>query len=81
MKFAQSLEADYPILADPEKEIAVQYGVVTPAREYPQRWTFYIGTDGKLLYVDREVKPASAGADVAARLTALGVAKRKPPKS
>ena len=64
---------DYPILSDPSKEVAKAYGVVTPERELPSRWTFYIGGDGKILYVDKEVKPPTAGADVAARLKALGV--------
>jgi peroxiredoxin Q/BCP len=42
---------------------------------YAARHTFYIGPDGKILFVDREVSPKTAGADVAARLTALGVSK------
>jgi peroxiredoxin Q/BCP len=41
--------------------------------EYAARHTFYIGADGKILYIDREVKPSSAGADIAARLAALGI--------
>jgi thioredoxin-dependent peroxiredoxin len=40
------------------------------------RWTFYIGPDGKILHIDKSVKTASAGADVAAKLAELGVAKR-----
>jgi peroxiredoxin Q/BCP len=51
--------------------------VVTPERELPFRWTYYVGGDGKILFVDKEVKPPTAGADVAARLKALGVAARK----
>src|SRR5258708_37561726 len=75
-KFAKSLDADYPMLADPDAAVAKAYGVVTPDREAPFRWTFYIGKDGKLLYVDHEVKPASAGSDVAKRLAELGVARK-----
>jgi peroxiredoxin Q/BCP len=51
--------------------------VVTPERELPFRWTYYIGPDGKILYIDKEVKPPTAGADVAARLKALNVPARK----
>jgi peroxiredoxin Q/BCP len=40
---------------------------------FARRWTFYIGTDGKVLYVDREVKTETAGPDVAARLKELKV--------
>ena len=75
-EFAKSVGADYPILADVGGSVARAYGVVTPDRAAPFRWTFYVGRDGKLLYVDREVKAASAGPDVAKRLAALGVAKR-----
>jgi peroxiredoxin Q/BCP len=70
-KFAESLDLDYPILSDPGKETAEAYGVLRG--EYATRWTFYIGADGTILYVDREVKPGSAGEDVAARLAELGV--------
>jgi peroxiredoxin len=41
------------------------------------RWTFYIGPDGKILAIDRDVKPSSAGKEIAAKLEALGVAKAK----
>ncbi len=61
------------MLSDPGKESARAYGVVTAERELPFRWTFYIGADGKILYIDKEVKTMSAGADIAARLKALGI--------
>ena len=40
------------------------------------RWTFYIGIDGKILHIDKEVKPASSGPDMAAKLAELNIAKR-----
>ena len=75
-EFAKSLGAGYPILADADGSVARAFGVVTPDRAAPFRWTFYVGKDGKLLYVDREVKAATAGPDVAKRLAELGVAKK-----
>jgi peroxiredoxin Q/BCP len=72
-KFAESLELDYPILSDPVKDVARAYGVVSGERTTAMRWTFYIGSDGKIAYVDREVKAGSAGQDVVARLKALGL--------
>ncbi len=75
-KFAKSLDADYPMLADPDAVAAKAYGVVTPERTAPFRWTFYIGKDGKILYVDKDVKVSTAGADIAGRLAKLGVAKK-----
>ncbi len=41
-----------------------------------KRWTFYIGADGRVLHVDRDVNVGSAGADVAAKLAELGVPRR-----
>jgi peroxiredoxin Q/BCP len=41
-----------------------------------KRWTFYIGRDGKILAIDKDVKVDTAGADIAARLAELGVARR-----
>ena len=72
-KFADSLELDYPILSDPVKEVAKAYGVITGDKAYASRWTFYIGKDGKILYIDRQVSPASHGKDVVERLKALGM--------
>lgn len=72
-KFADSLELDYPILSDPDKEVAKAYGVITGDKAYASRWTFYIGKDGKILYIDRQVSPASHGKDVVERLKALGM--------
>lgn len=72
-KFAESLRLDYPILSDPGKEVAKAYGVVSNVRPFPQRWTFYIGKDGKTLAIDKSVKTATHGADVAAKLKELGV--------
>jgi len=45
---------------------------------YAARHTFYIGIDGRILYIDREVKPGTAGDDVAKRLQELKIARRKP---
>ena len=72
-KFAESLGLDYPLLSDPDKNVARAYGVVSGDRTTAARWTFYIGKDGKILYIDRQVNPASHGQDVLDRLKALGV--------
>ncbi len=74
-KFAQHVEADYPILADPGKETAKAYGVLG-ASGFANRWTFYVGVDGKILHIDKGVKVSSAGPDVAAKLGELSIAKR-----
>ena len=75
-KFAQMHEADFPILADPDKKVANAYGVIPAGREMAARWTFYIGPDGKILFVDKQVRAATAGEGIAAKLAELNVKKR-----
>lgn len=75
-RFAASLELDYPILSDQGRDVARAYGVVEGDGQYAERHTFYIGADGKILHIDRAVKVASAGADIAARLEQLGLPQR-----
>jgi peroxiredoxin Q/BCP len=70
------LSADYPILADADKKVAEAYGVVIPVVGLAKRWTFYIGKDGKILAIDKDVKVDTAGADIAAKLGELGVPKK-----
>jgi len=75
-KFAESLHLDYPILSDPGKETARAYGVLQGG--YAARHTFYIGVDGRILHIDRDVKPSTAGDDVVKRLEELKIANRQP---
>jgi peroxiredoxin Q/BCP len=74
-EFARSLELDYPILSDPTVEVARAYGVLN-ANNMASRWTFYIGKDGKVLFIDKQVETAKAGIDMAAKLKELGVPER-----
>jgi len=74
-EFAESLSLDFPILSDPDKSVAKAYGVVTD-KPFPQRWTYYIGKDGKVLYIDKAVKTMNHGKDVAAKLDELKVSKK-----
>lgn len=75
MDFAASLDLDYPILSDPDKSVAKAFGCLSP-RGVSSRWTYYIGKDGKILHIDKSVKTTSHGTDIAAKLDALGVAKK-----
>lgn len=70
--FAEKEKADFPLLSDPSKETAQKYGVLN-ARGMANRWTFYIGKDGKILAVDKAVKPATSAEDMAAKLGELQV--------
>jgi peroxiredoxin Q/BCP len=76
-EFAKSLNADFPILGDPEKKAAEAYGVLMPVAGLASRWTFYIDTNGKIVAIDKGVKVDTAGADIATKLGELGVAKAR----
>ena len=41
--------------------------------EVANRWTFYIGPDGRILQIDKKVNPAESGEDIVANLKALKV--------
>jgi peroxiredoxin Q/BCP len=71
-KFGEEHKADFPLLSDPTKKTAEAYGVLNP-RGMANRWTFYIGPDGKILAIDKAVKPATSAEDMAAKLGELGV--------
>jgi peroxiredoxin Q/BCP len=75
-RFAEKLGVDYPLLSDPAREVARAYGVVPDEQSYAVRWTFYIGVDGKILYIDKEVSPANAGQAIVNKLVELGVERR-----
>jgi peroxiredoxin Q/BCP len=49
--------------------------VLVPVAGIASRRTFYIGKDGTILFIERDVNPSTAGKDVAARLEQLGIPK------
>jgi peroxiredoxin Q/BCP len=73
-KFGEAHKADFPLLSDPTKKTAQEYGVLN-SRGVANRWTFYIGKDGKILAIDKAVKPATSAEDLAAKLGELGIDK------
>ena len=75
-QFADGLQLDFPLLSDPGKQVATAYGVLAGGRPFASRWTFYIGPDGKILFVDRAIKTATAGQDIAAKLAELKTRKK-----
>ena len=74
---ADLLELEHPILSDPGKRVAGAYGVLAGGRRTAARWTFYIGVDGRILYIDRAVIADGHGEEVPERLAALGIPLRK----
>jgi peroxiredoxin Q/BCP len=76
-KFAESLKLDFPILSDPERRASAAFGVTGDKAGFPSRWTFYVGKDGRILFIDKSVKVGSHGTDVAAQLGKLGIARKQ----
>jgi peroxiredoxin Q/BCP len=64
------------LLSDPAKAAAKAFGVVDEDQPFASRWTFYIGLDGRILYIDKQVNPVTQGKVVAAKLAELGVRRR-----
>ena len=75
IEFAEAYEADFPLLSDPSKKVAKAYDVLA-LYGLPKRHTFYIGTDGKILFIDTNIRPATSAEDMAAKLKELGVPAR-----
>jgi peroxiredoxin Q/BCP len=73
-QFSDMEQANFPMLSDTDKTVATAYGVLGP-RGVANRWTFYIGPDGKILFVDKTVAQhvQTAGAELAAKLAELHV--------
>lgn len=73
--FAKNNEANFPLLSDTQKTTARAYGVLSD-RGVANRWTFYIGGDGRIQHIDHQVNPNSSGQDLVAQLAALKVARK-----
>jgi len=74
---AEKEHADFPMLANPDKKVAMAYGVIPadapPERQFARRWTFYIDPTGKIADIDKSVKPATSGQDIVTHLEQLKV--------
>ena len=77
--FAETHKADFPLLSDPTKETAKAYGVLSE-RGFANRWTFYIGKDGRIAYIDKDVNAhlATSAEYMAEKLGELRVDTRRP---
>jgi peroxiredoxin Q/BCP len=70
--FAESLDANFPLLSDPGKQVARAYGVLGLTRLFAKRWTFYIDPEGVIRHVEKGVDAATHGAQMARTLRDLG---------
>jgi len=74
-KFKEKHDLPYTLLADADKKIADQYGVVKEKNMYGkkvmgiERTTFLIGPDGKVTHVFEKVKPDGHAEEVLAQVS------------
>lgn len=73
--FAVETDADFPLLSDEDKSVAKAYGVLSLLR-FAKRHTIYIGANGRVLKIDKDVNAATSAEDIAANLGELNVERR-----
>jgi len=73
--FAAEYGLDFPVLADPDKSMTADYGVLGGSG-FANRWTYYIDAQGIVLQIDKSTNPSSAGADLANTMAELGFPRR-----
>jgi thioredoxin-dependent peroxiredoxin len=74
-RFHDEKEADFDMLSDPDKKVGEAYGVIGRSG-LANRWTFFIGPDGKILHVETQGHTTDAGDFMVKKLTELGVKKK-----
>jgi peroxiredoxin Q/BCP len=71
--FAEETNADFPLLSDPDKTVAKAYAVLMPVVGMAKRHTFYIGKDGRILKIDKDIQPKTSAEDMARTLAELSI--------
>jgi peroxiredoxin Q/BCP len=82
-RFAEQEQANFPMLSDPTMKTAEAYGVLPPvnpdrpdAARLARRWMFFIGPDGKIVWIEKVGHTSDAGTFLAAKLDELKVKKK-----
>ncbi|NVK23352.1 MAG: peroxiredoxin [Gammaproteobacteria bacterium] len=68
-EFALETKADFPLLSDPDGEVADAYDVNMFG--FAKRHTFYIDKSGKIVMIDKNVRPATSAEDMAKYMAML----------
>lgn len=69
-EFATEMKADFPLLSDPNAEVAEAYDVSMFG--FAKRHTFYIDKTGKIVMIDKNVRPKTSAEDMAKYMAMLG---------
>jgi thioredoxin-dependent peroxiredoxin len=70
-KFKESHKLNFTLLADPDLEAIKAYGTKMPLVNMSKRWTFIIGPDLQIQWIEKEVDPVLDAARVAEKLREL----------
>ena len=66
--FALKEHADFPMLANPDKKVAIAYQRdrpdTPPDRQFAKRWTYLHRSHRQNRVIDKTVKPATSGQDI-----------------
>ena len=74
-EFADDLKLNFPLLSDPSRKTAKEYGLVADDKGFPKRWTIYVDKEGKIAFIDKEVKAAAHADAIVKKLEELKVEK------
>ncbi len=74
-EFADELNLDFPLLSDPSRKVAKEYGLVADEKGFSKRWTVYVSKEGKIAFVDKDPKTKEAADVILKKLAELKVEK------
>jgi peroxiredoxin Q/BCP len=69
--FHEHHHLNFALLADVDAKVAELYGVKMPVMKMAKRWTFIIGPDLKIKYIEQDVDPVKDAENVAQQLRLL----------
>lgn len=70
--FTETMAFDFPVLTDTTGEVAKLFGAAQGTNGQPAPYVYYIGNDGTILFIDKNVKANTFGQDVINRIRELG---------
>lgn len=69
-KFSETYEFEFPVLCDTNGETCKKFGAMNG--QTPAPYVYYIGNDGTILFIDKNVKADTFGEDMLNRIRELG---------
>ena len=70
-QFKEKHDLNFTLLADPELEAIHAYGTKMPVFDMSRRWTFIVGPDLRVRFIEKDVDPIEDALRIAAELKRL----------